>query len=102
LVEPWLLLVVYALAVSRLTGLIVADEITRPVRDGLLSRLDERRASHRSLATLISCSWCTGLWVSAVAAPVAWWWGEHPVFLIPAVALAFSQVTGMLSDVGRG
>lgn len=100
--EPWLLLVVYALAVARLTGLIVADEITRPVRDGVLSRLDEDRASHRTLATLISCPWCVGFWLSAAAAPVAWWWGEHPMFLIPAVAFAFSQVAGMVADVGRG
>lgn len=97
----WLLLVVYALAVARVTGLVAADEITRPVRDGLLARLDEGRAWHRSVATLVSCQWCVSVYVGAVAAPVAWWWGENPVFLLPAVALAFSQFTGMLSDLGR-
>lgn len=100
--EPWLLLAVYALAVARLTGLVVADEITRPLRDGLLAKLDEDRASHRSLATLASCPWCVSVYVGAVAAPVAWWWGEHPMFLIPAIAAAFSQVAGMVADVGRG
>ncbi len=98
----WLLLVVYALAVARLTGLVASDEVTRPLRDGLLARLDERRAAHRQLATLATCPWCVSVYVGAVAAPVALWWGESPVFLIPAVALAFSQVTGMLSDLGRG
>lgn len=97
----WLLLLVYGLAVARLTGLITRDEITRPVRDGLLARLDEGRGWHRSLATLATCPWCVSIYAGAVAAPVAWWWGESPVFLIPALVLAFSQVSGMLSDVGR-
>lgn len=97
----WLLVVVYALAVARLTGLIVADEITRPVRDGVLARLDDGRAAHRSLATLISCPWCVSVYVGAAAAPVVLWWGENPMFLLPALALAFSQVAGMVSDLGR-
>ncbi len=49
----------------------------------------------------IACPWCAGMWVSLVASPMVWFWGGSPVMLIPALALAFSQVTGMISNLGR-
>lgn len=93
-------LVVYALAVARVTGLITQDEITRAPREWLLDRLDDTRPA-RALATLISCPWCVSIYVGAVAAPVAWFWGHFLWILLPALALAASQVTGMLSSLGR-
>jgi len=36
-----------------------------------------------------------------VAAPLIWLWGDHPLLLIPAIALALAQVAGMISNVGR-
>jgi hypothetical protein len=96
------LLVIFALAVARVTGLIVADAITEPARDWVLDKLDDRPATlGNALATLITCPWCTGMWVSLVAAPLVWFWGESPVMLVPAIALAFSQVAGMISNLGR-
>lgn len=101
-VPPWLQLVIYSLAVARLTGLIVADSITDPVRDWIKIRLDDRPATlGASIATLIECPWCAGMWIALVAAPLVWFWGGSPVMLIPAIALAFSQVTGMTNDLGR-
>lgn len=98
----WLQLLVYALAVARVTGLIVADSITEPMRDALIGWLDDRPATLGSfIAALIQCPWCAGMWVSLIAAPLVWLWGDTPVMLIPAIALAFSQVTGMISSVGR-
>jgi hypothetical protein len=97
----WLVLGIYALATARLTGLITADEITRPVRDALVRRLDAERPAHRTLTYLLSCSWCCSLHVSAAVAPVAWFWGTSPWLLVPAVALAFSFLTGATSDLGR-
>lgn len=93
-------MVVYALVVMRLTGLIVADEITRAPREWFLARLDDGKPA-QFVAALASCSWCASCWLAAVVAPVAWFWGHLPWLLIPAIALAFSQVTGMLSGVGR-
>lgn len=102
LIPVWLQLLLYALAVTRLTGLIVADAITEPVRDWMIERLDDRPATlGNALATLITCPWCAGMWVSLVAAPLVWFWGDQPVMLVTAIALAFSQVAGMVSNLGR-
>lgn len=96
------LLIVYALAVARITGLIVSDSITEPARDRLIGWLDDRPATLGSaIATLLICPWCASIWVALVASPLVWFWGDTPVMLVPAIALAFSQVTGMVSELGR-
>lgn len=101
-IPVWLLLLIYALAVARVTGLIVADTITEPVRDRLTGWLDDTPGSAGEwFASLITCPWCAGMWVSLVAAPLVWFWGDSPVMLIPALALAFSQVTGATANLGR-
>lgn len=101
-IPAWLQLVIYALAVARVTGLIVADSITEPARDALISWLDDRPRTLGSwVATLITCPWCAGFWVSAVAAPLVWAFHGSPVMLIPALALAFSQITGSTANLGR-
>lgn len=97
-----LLLLIYALAVARVTGLITADSITEDLRDGLIGWLDDRpKTLGAYITTLITCPWCAGMWVSLIASPLVWFWAESPVMLIPAIALAFSQVTGMISSLGR-
>jgi hypothetical protein len=98
----WLQLLVYALAVARVTGLIWADSITEEARDALIGWLDDRpKTMGSAIATLITCPWCAGMWVSLIAAPLVWFWGDHPVMLIPALALAFSQLVGMTANLGR-
>jgi hypothetical protein len=96
-------LVVYALACTRLTGLVVADDLTEPMRDRIVEWLDRRtrRKLAQKLALLITCFWCSGMWVWLFAAPLIWFHWANPVLLIPAIAFAGSQVTGMLSNVGR-
>lgn len=101
-IPVWLQLLIYALAVARVTGLIVADTITEPVRDRLIGWLDDTPGSAGEwFASLITCPWCAGMWVSLVAAPLVWFWGDSPVMLVPALALAFSQVTGATANLGR-
>jgi hypothetical protein len=96
------LLVIYALAVARVTGLIVSDTITEDARDALIKRLDDRpRTLGAFVIGVIECPWCAGMWVALAASPLAWFFGHSPVMLIPAIALAFSQVTGMISNLGR-
>lgn len=96
------LLVIYALAVARVTGLVVQDSITEPVRDRLIAWLDDRPATAGAfLAALIQCPWCAGMWIAMAAAPLVWFWGTSPVMLVPALVLAFSQVTGMIHNLGR-
>lgn len=101
MIDP-VLLVVYALAVARVTGLITQDSITEDARDRLVGWLDDRpRTLGSYVAKLVTCPWCTSVWVAAGTAPLTWWHGANPWMLVPAVALAFSQVTGMISDMGR-
>ena len=49
---------------------------------------------------LLTCPWCASIYVAAVAAPVCWVWGDTPYAFIPALGLAFSQVTGLLAKIG--
>lgn len=101
-IPVWLQLLVYALAVARVTGLIVADTITEPVRDRIVEWLDDTPGSSGEwVSTLITCPWCASIWVAFIASPLIWFWGNLPVMLVPAIALAFSQIAGMTSDLGR-
>lgn len=101
-IPPWLALLIYALAVARVTGLIVADSITEPARDWLTEHLDDRpNTAGAAIATLITCPWCAGMWVALAASPMVWFWWDAPIMLIMAIALAFSQITGMIASVGR-
>lgn len=101
---------VYVLAVARLTGLLAYDEITRPLREAAVRRLDPTRGWHRKVAYLLGgasdegdgCPWCLSIWIAAAVAPLVWYHGDHPTVIIPAVALAFSQLTGMIAGIGRG
>lgn len=52
------------------------------------------------LAYLLTCQWCVSVWAAAVAAPLWYWAGDNPWLLVPAAALAFSYITGKLSQLG--
>ena len=127
-------LLVYALAVARVTRLINADRITEAPRRWLSIRLwarvipDEAAnhwagivstsgigAARRWVARqryddgaepplsvyLITCPWCASVYVGAVAAPIVYFWGSSPWLLVPALALAFSHLTGLLAKIGE-
>ena len=66
---------------------------------GSAARADD--ADPPLLAYLLTCPWCVSIYVGAVAAPLAWFWGSSPWLAIPALALAFSQVTGVLAAKGE-
>ncbi|MCZ7478912.1 DUF1360 domain-containing protein [Micromonospora sp. WMMC273] len=105
----WVLLV-YALAVARLTGLATTDKITQPLRAALVSRVNPHNRLHRGLVYVVGgvnddadgCPWCASIWIAAAVAPIAWLWGTNPWFAIPALLLAFSQATGMTAHINRG
>lgn len=93
---------VYALAAARITGLITSDVITDGPRNALLGWLDPADGSVGAfIGKLITCSWCSGVWVCAAVAPLAYYAGERPAVLIPALALAGAQLVGMTSEMGR-
>lgn len=123
-------LLVYALAVARVTRLINEDVLLDGPRDRLVSWAWARRygghlvnaraedgsplgqlpmwraaqangAVEPKLAYLITCPWCASIYVGAVAAPLWYWLGSSPWLLVPAAALAFSYVTGYLAQHGE-
>jgi hypothetical protein len=98
----WLQLLIYALAATRVTGLIVSDTIIEPARDRIIEALDNRpRTLGAFIIGVIECPWCAGMWVSLVASPLVWFWHASPLMLISALVLAFSQFIGMTASLGR-
>ena len=104
-----IILSVYALAVARVTRIITADKITEGLRGRVIRWADRRAgidpadpfAPTPLLSYFVTCPWCVSIYVGAVAAPLAYWWGESPWLLVPAFALAFSAVTGYLASIGE-
>lgn len=102
-------LLVYALAVARVTRLVTADKITEGLRGRVIRWADRRAGVDPAdefpptplLAYLVTCPWCVSIYVGAVAAPLVYWLGETPWTLVPALALAFSAVAGYLAAIGE-
>ena len=100
-IEPVLLLI-YALALARIAGFIVLDEIFDTPRKKILERLDDREWSLGWFVTgWLTCPWCVGVPLVAAALPVIWFHSQNPLVLIPALGLALAQVVGMTSTTGR-
>jgi hypothetical protein len=111
-------LLLVALASARLTRLTTRDTVTEPARKWVLLRLTftaaQRRAvaEHRQLpppprpriararlwlVELLGCPWCVGVWWCFAVATAAWFWNDHPGFLIPAMALGASYLVGFVA-----
>lgn len=103
------MLALYVLAVSRTTTLVTHDEITRPVREHLIRRFDPYRRVHRLLVYLLGepdanatgCPWCVSIWIGSLTAPIIYLWGTTPIVSVIVLALAASQVAGMIYAYGR-
>lgn len=90
---------ILVLAVARLTRLVVADEITKELRNGLIARLNEEKAFHLKLAYLLTCTWCASVWVAAPVAVGTHYFGAHDWWWLALSTVAASQVAGMLGEV---
>jgi hypothetical protein len=107
---PALILLLYALAVARLTTIITTDEISRPARQALVRRFDPTKRLHRWIVYLLGdvedgtangCPWCVSVWTGLLSAPLVWAASSSPYLLVPLMGLAASQVTGMIFKIGR-
>jgi hypothetical protein len=88
-----------ALSNARLTRLVSRDEITRPIREAVLRRLNDEKPSHVRLAYLMECGWCTSVWWAAAHVGAGLLWLDQ-IWLWAALSVfALSQVAGMLGDV---
>lgn len=83
----WLPLLITALAVARLTRIITTDRIALPIRQYVLAK----NGDDGWFTFLIHCKYCASVWIAAGTAPLYWYFGRSPWFLIPAVALAFAE-----------
>lgn len=47
-------------------------------------------------SSLLTCPWCASVWIAAVFAPIGYYFGDHPAFVVFAVASAASYITGTM------
>ena len=86
--------IVDALAVHRLTKLVVDDYLTQPLRDRVIRRFGQPDES--KTAYLFHCPWCASIYIgigvvaARTIAPKVW----RPL----SYALAFSSVTGLIEE----
>jgi hypothetical protein len=67
---------------------------------GEAGRQAEDRKGKSYLEYLLTCPWCVSVWLALPAVIVWWIWPTEPWSLGPAVLLAFSMITGKLSQIG--
>ena len=96
------ILVVFS--VMRGTRLVTFDALT----DGFWLRRVNNLARFPKLQAwftkLITCAWCASIWVGPLVTVPAYFYGDAAWFVIPAVVLLASQVTGLSAqwlDPGR-
>lgn len=105
-------------AAARITRLVVADTITAPLRDWALPRIARSRKDRAlitqtgealpptgiraALVTLLTCHWCTGMWVAAAITPLALAANGNLWFTIPAAILTVAYAVGYLGDQEGG
>lgn len=94
-----LVLVVSALAVYRITRLLVADQVLAAPREAVQRWAGgtAQRRSRPALAYFVTCPWCVSIWVAA-----GWLllllFGSLLLILCIAVPLACSAAAGLLSS----
>lgn len=91
---PLLIVVLMALATARVTRLITRDRLFDAPRNAVLRALPDGHL----VAYLVTCDWCVSVYTGALAAAGGAWTGWWPWSYAPALALAFSYVTGYLAS----
>lgn len=81
-------------ATARVTRAITTDVVLARFR----LWVERQRGQHSLAAYFVRCSWCVSAWVGAAVAPLAYGFGDEPVFVVPALALTLSYLTGLLAE----
>lgn len=93
----WLGVTILALAVARVTRLVVLDEITVGFRSWVIRRFGD---DHK-LTYLVHCPWCVSIWVGIPMVALA---VTVPNKLVMGIMLwlAISYIVGLLAQLDRG
>lgn len=86
-------ILVASFAAYRLTRLVVADKILERPVGWLETRLPD------SVAYMLSCWWCAGMWVSLVVGTVTVFWSDNRVVAAVGVGLALSTFVGLAAGL---
>lgn len=90
--EPYVLLIL-ALAVTRMTVLMSMDKITQPLRDKVLAKF----GPDHMLTFGVFCPWCWSVWLAFPMTAITFF-TVHPIWLAILTALAVSWVASYLAD----
>jgi hypothetical protein len=90
--------VLVLLAVARLTRLVTVDKIGHPLRYWITMK----NGDHGAWTFAIHCPWCVGMWFSLGAAPLWYYFGRNPIFIMMCTALALSHAVGLLAKTDQG
>ncbi|MEU9246764.1 hypothetical protein [Streptomyces sp. NPDC048385] len=77
----------------RITRFVVKDTLAAGFRIWVADHFGE----DSKLAYLVTCSWCTSIWVAGGVTPLAYYLGGSLWIQIPAVALTLSYLSGVAS-----
>ncbi len=86
------LLVLNALAVHRLTVLVIEDKITEPLRNKIFDRWNPAD----TWTYLFTCPWCVSIWIAGIA--VLGLWLIPTVWFYVALILASSTIVGLIEE----
>ena len=89
--------VVFLLALGitcRITRFITKDTLAAGFRSWVAARFGDDSGP----AYLVTCSWCTSIWISAAVVPVAFLSGGSIGFQAVAMMLTLSYLTGVASN----
>lgn len=98
-------LVLMMLAVARVTRLITTDVLFDTPRIWFVRHILKPNPEGRvrtALAYLVTCTWCTSIYVGAAGAGAWYAWGGSMAFMVITAALAASYVTGFLASLTEG
>lgn len=86
-------LIVYGLAVYRVSRFIIEDTLPEPIRNAIWKKFPP----HTTLGYFITCYWCTSFWVASIII-ICSILIPSVVFIICAI-LALSAIAGIVSHI---
>jgi len=92
-----LVLIVYVLAVARITRFINYDALFDSLRNGYVRAFK----GHPTALYFITCPWCVGMWVCFATAWIPIWHPENPIARYLGIALAASMLIGVATPLSE-